>query len=112
MYAIRSYYENQIFTACQQCNTNCGTKVKIVDGRAVKVEGNPYSPWTMTPQIPFKTPLQEAALMDGALCPKGFAGLQTLYDPYRIVKVLKRAGKRGENKWKSIPFAQARNNFV
>jgi len=99
--------ENQIFTACQQCNTNCGTKVKIVDGRAVKVEGNPYSPWTMTPQIPFKTPLQEAALMDGALCPKGFAGLQTLYDPYRIVKVLKRAGKRGENKWKSIPFAQA-----
>ena len=30
-----------------------------------------------------------------------------MYDPYRIVKVLKRAGKRGENKWQIIPFEQA-----
>ncbi len=99
--------EHQIFTACQQCNTNCGAKVKVVDGRVVKIEGNPYSPWTMTPQIAYKTPLQEAALVDGALCPKGYAGIQTHYDPYRIVKVLKRSGKRGENMWKAIPFEQA-----
>jgi anaerobic selenocysteine-containing dehydrogenase len=50
--------------------------------------------------------------MDAALCPKGFAGIQTLYDPYRIVKVLKRAGKRGENKWISIPFDQAIKEVV
>ena len=49
----------------------------------------------------------EAASFDASLCPKGYAGIQTLYDPYRIVKVLKRAGKRGENRWKSIPFEQA-----
>lgn len=99
--------ENQIFSACQQCNTNCGIKVKIVDGLVKKIDGNPYNPWTMTPQIAYKTPRKEAALIDGSLCPKGQAGIQAMYDPYRLVKVLKRAGKRGENKWQTIAFDQA-----
>lgn len=99
--------ENQLYTVCQQCNTNCGIKVKIADGRVAKIDGNPFSPWTMAPHLPFKASMADAALVEGALCPKGQAGIQTLYDPYRIVKVLKRAGKRGENKWKSIPFDQA-----
>ena len=34
----------------------------------------------------------------------GQSGIQTYYDPYRIRKVLKRAGPRGSNKWKTIPF--------
>ena len=104
--------ENQIYSVCQQCNTNCGTKVKIVDGMVAKIDGNPYSPFTMTPQIPYDTPLTEAATIDGSLCPKGQAGIQTLYDPYRLVKVLKRAGKRGENKWQTIAFDQALKEVV
>lgn len=99
--------EHMIFSSCQQCNTQCGIKVKIKDGQVAKIDGNPLSPWTMTPQLPYATPLAEAASFDASLCPKGYAGIQTLYDPYRIVKVLKRAGKRGENKWKTIPFEQA-----
>ncbi len=99
--------ENQLYSVCQQCNTNCGIKVKIVDGKAAKIDGNPFNPWTLNPHIPYKTPLDKAATVEGALCPKGQAGIQTQYDPYRIVKVLKRAGKRGEGKWKSIPFDQA-----
>ena len=66
----------------------------------------------MTPHIPYSTPIAEAAVIEGALCPKGQAGIQSLYDPYRIVKVLKRAGKRGENKWKTIPFEQAIQEIV
>jgi anaerobic selenocysteine-containing dehydrogenase len=104
--------ENQIFSACQQCNTNCGIKVKILDGVVKKIDGNPYNPWTMTPQIPYHTPAKDAATIDGSLCPKGLSGLQTLYDPYRIVKVLKRSGKRGENKWKTVSFEQAINEIV
>jgi tetrathionate reductase subunit A len=104
--------ENQIYSACQQCNTQCGIKVKIVDGLVAKIDGNPYSPWTMTPQIPYKTPIAEAAIIEGAICPKGQAGIQALYDPYRIVKVLKRAGKRGEKKWQAIPFDQAVSEIV
>jgi len=104
--------ENQLYSCCQQCNTNCGIKVKIRNGRVEKIDGNPYSPWCMTPQIPEETPIAEAALMEGSLCPKGHAGIQTLYDPYRIVQVLKRVGKRGENKWESIPFEQAVQEVV
>jgi tetrathionate reductase subunit A len=104
--------ENQILSVCQQCNTNCGIKVKLVDGQVAKVDGNPYSPWTLTPQIDYETPLAEAATIEGSICPKGQAGIQTLYDPYRIVKVLKRAGKRGENKWQTIPFDQAIEEIV
>ena len=101
---IHHFPENQIYSVCQQCNTNCGIKVKFVDGLVAKIDGNPYSPWTMTPQIPYKTPITEAATIEGSICPKGQSGIQALYDPYRIVKVVKRAGKRGENKWQTIPF--------
>lgn len=104
--------ENQIYSACQQCNTNCGIKVKVLDGRVAKIDGNPYSPWAMTPQIPLETHIKDAASTEGSLCPKGQAGIQTLYDPYRIVQVLKRAGKRGENKWKTISFDQAVKEIV
>ncbi len=109
---IQRLPENQIYSVCQQCNTNCGIKVKFVDGLVAKIDGNPYSPWTLTPNISYATPINEAATVEGALCPKGQAGIQTLYDPYRIVKVLKRAGKRGENKWQTIPFDQALTEIV
>ncbi len=104
--------EQQIYSVCQQCNTNCGIKIKLQNGQIAKIEGNPYNPWNMTSQIPYNTPLRDAATIEGALCPKGYAGIQTMYDPYRIKRVLKRAGKRGENKWKSIPFEQAVNEIV
>ncbi|GAB4239219.1 MAG: molybdopterin-dependent oxidoreductase [Candidatus Methylacidiphilales bacterium] len=99
--------ENQIHSVCLQCNTGCGIKVKLQDGVVTKIDGNPYNPWTLLPHLPAASHMDDAARIDGALCPKGQAGLQTAYDPYRVRQVLKRAGKRGENKWVSIPFAQA-----
>ncbi len=104
--------ENQILSVCLQCHTACPIRVKILDGVAVKIDGNPYSPQTMLVHIPYETPLDISSKIDGAICPKGQAGIQTLYDPYRITKVLKRAGKRGENKWKVIPFDQAIKEIV
>ncbi len=103
---------NQIYSICQQCNTQCGIKVKLVDGVAVKIDGNPFSPWNLIPHLPYDTALTETASIDAPLCPKGQAGLQTVYDPFRIVKVLKRAGKRGENKWQTIEFDQAITEIV
>jgi len=103
---------NQIYTICQQCNTQCGIKVKLLDGVAVKIDGNPYSPWNLVPHLDYATSLNDTATIDAPLCPKGQAGLQTAYDPYRITKVLKRAGQRGENKWVSIPFEQAITEIV
>ncbi|MDZ7379714.1 MAG: molybdopterin-dependent oxidoreductase, partial [candidate division KSB1 bacterium] len=106
--------EHMIFSVCQQCNTQCGIKVKLIDGVAVKIDGNPYSPWTLCPHVSYKTPLRQAAAIDGGLCPKGQAGIQTAYDPYRLRVVLKRkpGSKRGENQWVTIPFEQAIREIV
>ena len=99
--------ENIIHSTCLQCNTQCTLKVKLQDGLVTKIDGNPYGPDTLWPQLPFATPPQEAVAVDSAICPKGQAGVQTIYDPYRVRRVLKRAGARGSNKWRSISFKQA-----
>ena len=107
-----SLAENVIYSTCLQCHTACSIKVKILDGVAVKIDGNPYSAQNMTPHLDANVPLARAARIDAKLCPKGQAGVQTLYDPYRIVKVLKRDGPRGSNRWKVIPFAEAIDEIV
>lgn len=99
--------ENILYTACLQCNTGCGIKVKIDGGVAAKIDGNPYNPFTFVPHVPYETSPAQVAPVDGGVCPKGQAGVQTAYDPYRIVKVLKRAGPRGSNRWQTISFEQA-----
>ncbi len=104
--------ENILYSVCLQCNTGCGIKCKIQNRVLTKIDGNPYNPWTMYPHLPMTASLFEVAKVDGGLCPKGQSGLQTAYDPYRIRKVLKRAGKRGENKWRTISFEQAITEIV
>ncbi len=96
-----------ILSSCLQCNTGCGIRAKIQNGVVTKIDGNPYNPFTLVPHLAYATAIDDAAPIDGSLCPKGQSGLQTAYDPYRIRKVLKRAGQRGENKWVVIPFDQA-----
>lgn len=106
--------ENQINTVCLQCNTGCAIKVKLYNGVAAKIDGNPYSPWTLWPHPAYDTPFKDMAATGGGICPKGQAGLQTAYDPYRIVSVLKRkpGTKRGANQWISMPFDQAIDEIV
>ena len=104
--------ERQIYSTCLQCNTGCGIKVKIQDGVAVKIDGSPYSPMSMWPQVAYATSPQEMATTEGWICPKGQAGIQTVYDPYRIRRVLKRAGPRGSGQWVSISFSQALDEIV
>jgi|GEM_PF-17323 len=104
--------ENVVFSVCQMCNTQCGIKASIDDGVVVKIDGNPYSPWTLHPNLPMETPLTQAVAVDGGLCPKGQAGIMAAYDPYRIRRVLKRDGPRGSGRWKTIPFEQAVEEIV
>jgi tetrathionate reductase subunit A len=99
--------ENILYGLCLQCNTQCTLKVKTQDGVLVKIDGSAYSPMNLQPHLPYATPPVAAARVDGSICSKGQAGVQSQYDPYRIRKVLKRAGPRGSGKWKAIPFDQA-----
>jgi len=78
----------------------------------VKIDGNPYSPQNLIPHFDYDSSLNAAAKKEGKLCPKGQAGIETLYDNYRIRKVLKRAGPRGSNKWKTISLDQAVEEIV
>jgi len=58
---------SRIASVCLQCPAGCGILVRVVDGQAVKIEGNPLHPINL-----------------GRLCPKGQIGLEILYDPDRI----------------------------
>ena len=104
--------EHTIYSVCMNCNTGCGVKVKIQDGLVAKIDGSPYNPWSLFPHLPMASSPDEAAKVDGAICPKGQAAIQTVYDPYRIRRVLKRAGRRGENRWQTISFEQAVQEIV
>ncbi len=106
--------ENQVYTVCLQCNTGCGVKVKLLEGVAVKIDGNPYNPMAMYPHLDYATPVAAMGTVEGAICPKGQAGLQTVYDPYRLVKVLKRkpGTRRGAGEWVTVSFAQAVEEIV
>jgi len=108
--------QNILYTVCLQCNTGCGIKVKFFrkgdTAVALKIDGNPYNPFVSLPHLPFASVPTEVNTVDMAICPKGQAGIQSVYDPYRITKVLKRAGKRGEGKWTTVPFDQAVDEIV
>jgi len=82
--------ERWVPTVCAQCMGGCGTMVRVIDGWATNIIGNPLHP-----------------VNRGTLCPKGIAGLQGLYDPDRIRSPLKRVGNRGENRWEPLSWEDA-----
>ncbi len=96
-------------SVCLMCNSNCGIQAKIVGGRIVKIDGNPYHPNCMLPteRIPYTTPPEEANLIRGHNCVKSQAAMQTIYDPYRLRGPLKRVGPRGGGQWQEISWKQA-----
>lgn len=87
--------EEWIPSICQQCIGGCGLLVRVIEGSAVNVVGNPLHP-----------------INRGGICPKGLASIQSLYDPDRIQTPLKRAGERGEGKWQPISWDEAKSIVV
>ncbi|MEC8184209.1 MAG: molybdopterin dinucleotide binding domain-containing protein, partial [SAR324 cluster bacterium] len=59
----------QYMTTCGECDSGCGMMMTVRENRAQKAEGNPLHP-----------------INKGALCSRGQASLQTLYNPNRISK--------------------------
>lgn len=100
------------YSVCLQCHSGCGIRCKIQDDRLIKIDGNPYHPNTLEPHLPYSTDPQEALNYAGRICAKGLAGMQTLYDPYRVKQPLKRSGPRGSGQWTAITWQQALNEIV
>ena len=67
-------------TVCNQCSAGCGISVRIREGKAKKIEGNPVHP-----------------VSRGRLCARGQAGLNVLYNPDRIRTPLQSADRGSEN---------------
>src|SRR5262245_46009340 len=59
---VSTYYA----TTCRECAASCGLIAETRDGRTIKLEGNPEHP-----------------VNHGALCARGQAALQGLYNPDR-----------------------------
>jgi tetrathionate reductase subunit A len=106
-------------SACLGCYSSCGNRVKIDkrSGKIFRVSGNPYNPQSAL-ALPYDSPLTDSYLAfstykdkghigRGTLCARGNATLDAHYDPYRMLVPLKRAGKRGEGRWKPITWEQA-----
>jgi anaerobic selenocysteine-containing dehydrogenase len=72
-------------STCGMCPAGCGIIVRTREHKANKIEGNPLHP-----------------VNRGALCARGQAGLEVLYNPDRIKGPMKRVGERGEGKWEEI----------
>ena len=87
--------EKWIQSVCQACPGGCGILVRVVDGKAVKIEGNPAHP-----------------VNRGRLCPMGQSGLQTLYNPDRIKDPMKKIGGRTSNKWQKVSWEEAMEILV
>jgi anaerobic selenocysteine-containing dehydrogenase len=85
----------RVASACWQCVARDGIIGYVEDGRITHLEGNPDLPRT-----------------NGKLCARGQGGVGQVYNPDRILYPMKRAGKRGEGKWRRISWAEALAELV
>jgi anaerobic selenocysteine-containing dehydrogenase len=80
-------------STCRQCPAGCGIIVRVMNGRALKLEGNPDHP-----------------LNKGKLCARGQAGLQLLYNPDRLTGPFQQA-QRSSKQLTSLTWDAAINTL-
>ncbi len=80
-------------TLCAMCPSGCGLTVRVVNGKAVKIEGNALHP-----------------INQGVCCPKGQAALEVLYSPERLRGPMRR--DRASNTWTSVSWDDALNQVA
>jgi len=104
---------------CNGCTTNCGMRIKIdkKSGKVLRAYGNPYNPLSSDPWLPYNTPVEEsfsllgkdsklAHLHRATACARGNMVFDKQYAKNRVLKPLKRVGKRGEDRWEEISIEQ------
>ena len=82
--------DNWYATLCRQCATSEGIVVRVMEGRAKKVEGNVDYP-----------------INRGAHSARCEGGLQALYHPDRIRGPMVRSGERGAKQFREISWEDA-----
>lgn len=91
--------EKWVATSCLNCPARCAIRVRVANGRAVKITGNPLS-----------------LVSEGGNCPRAHISLQVLYDPDRLQVPLKRTnpakGRGVDPKWVPISWGQALSEII
>ncbi|HUY99052.1 MAG TPA: molybdopterin-dependent oxidoreductase [Thermomicrobiaceae bacterium] len=87
--------DNWYATTCQQCGAGCGLVVRVFEGRAKKVEGNPDFP-----------------VNAGATCARAQAAVQDVYLPDRVGSPLKLSGARGSGSYQATTWDAAAKEFA
>jgi thiosulfate reductase/polysulfide reductase chain A len=82
-------------SVCLNCSTVCGIVGYVIDGKLVKISGNPEDPNN-----------------GKTLCAKGQAGVVIPTYPERLVYPLRRVGRRGEGLWRRISWEEAYSEMV
>lgn len=103
-----------IYSCCNMCGGQSGIKCRVVNGKLVKIDPNPYNPNNFSN---ISTDFFENVSKEGTcICPKGNAGIATLYDEDRIRKPLKRTNpKKGMNEdpgFREISWEDAYSEIV
>ncbi|OGQ47950.1 MAG: hypothetical protein A3I09_01365 [Deltaproteobacteria bacterium RIFCSPLOWO2_02_FULL_47_10] len=108
--APQNYEKAQrIYSCCNMCGGQSGIECLVSGGRVVSIRPNNHNPnnFSNISTDFFSNIAQEGAV----LCPKGNAGIMTLYDPDRIRKPLRRTNPRKgigvDPKWKEISWEEA-----
>jgi anaerobic selenocysteine-containing dehydrogenase len=82
--------EEFVTSTCLLCPSHCGIRGRVVDGKLVRIDGNPLHP-----------------VSEGGLCPKGRAGIQLLYHPGRLVGPVERTGEPGSDQFRRLSWEEA-----
>src|SRR4030066_790947 len=77
------------------CPDTCGLLVEVIDGKAVKVSGDPEHPFTR-----------------GTLCIKMNQYQETVHSPLRLTRPLLRTGAKGSGEFRSISWEEAINRIT
>lgn len=107
------------YTMCMGCTSVCGIRVRVDknSGDILRATGNPYSPLSTNPHLPYDTPIKEALTQLSAYegqgligrstaCGRGNAAIAKQTSKERILKPMKRVGERGSGQWKEISWDQ------
>lgn len=105
---------NLVYSVCLGCRSDCGLKARSENGVLAKIGGNPYCPNNAEADeiVPYSTDPNDVRGRYGRMCAKGQAGVEILYNPFRVRQPLKRVGPRGSGQWQAIEWDQALTEIV
>ena len=89
--AMQPAVEDVVRTTCWIGKQDCGIVARRIDGRVVKLDGEPANPRNL-----------------GTLCPKGQAQILSIYDPNRVKTPLMRTNEKGQSgTWRRATWEEA-----